>query len=75
MGMLEAHMSAVESALLQTAQIPANAGHTLHRGTPRENLIVNFLKSHLSENVAIGTGEIIVCDPRTTPLRVRWRSA
>lgn len=56
--MLEAHMNAVENALIQTSQIPANAGHTLHRGTPRENLISNFLTSHLSSNVEIGTGEI-----------------
>jgi hypothetical protein len=68
-GMLEAHMNAVESGLLQTAQIPANAGHMLHRGTPRENLIVNFLKSHLSANVAIGTGEII--DHRSKPREPR----
>lgn len=64
-GMLEAHMNAVENSLLQTAQIPANAGHTLHRGTPRENLIVNFLTSHLSANVAIGSGEVI--DHRSKP--------
>jgi hypothetical protein len=33
----------------------------LHRGTPRENLITNFLSQHLSDTVAIGTGEIIDC--------------
>lgn len=67
--MLEAHMNAVESSLLQTAQIPANAGHTLHRGTPRENLIANFLASHLSSNVEIGTGEIF--DHRSKPREPR----
>jgi hypothetical protein len=30
--MLAAHMDAVEASLVHTAQIPANAGHTLHRG-------------------------------------------
>lgn len=63
--MLAAHMDAVEASLVQTAQIPANAGHTLHRGTPREAFIKQFLESHLSANVAIGTGEII--DAASTP--------
>ncbi|WP_156901604.1 DUF6602 domain-containing protein [Azohydromonas australica] len=62
-------MSAVENAILQTSGIPANAGHSLHRGTPRENLIVNFLSSHLSENMAIGSGEIF--DFRSKPREQR----
>jgi hypothetical protein len=57
--MLAAHMDAVEAALVHTSQIPANTGHTLHRGTPREAFIKQFLENHLSVNVAIGTGEII----------------
>ena len=69
MGMLEAHLSATENALLELSRIPANAGHTLHRGTPRENLISSFLSSHLSANVAIGTGEII--DHRSKPREQR----
>ena len=52
-------MDAVETSLIHTSQIPANAGHTLHRGTPREAFITEFLKGHLSANVSIGTGEII----------------
>jgi hypothetical protein len=31
----------------------------LHKGTPREAFIREFLEGHLPENVAIGTGEII----------------
>ena len=57
--MLKSHMNATEDSLYQTSQIPANAGHTLHRGTPRETFIKNFLEDHLSANVSIGTGEII----------------
>lgn len=57
--MLKSHMDAVESSLIHISQIPANAGHTLHRGTPREAFIKEFLEGHLSANVAIGTGEII----------------
>ncbi|MCC8405808.1 hypothetical protein LJ655_28800 [Paraburkholderia sp. MMS20-SJTN17] len=63
--MLAAHMDAVEASLLQTSRIPANSGHTLHRGTPREAFIRQFLESHLSANVTIGTGEII--DANSTP--------
>jgi hypothetical protein len=63
--MLAAHMDAVEASLVHTSQIPANAGHTLHRGTPREAFIKQFLESHLSANVAIGTGELI--DASSTP--------
>lgn len=52
-------MDAVERHLLQIAQIPANAGHTLHRGTPREAFIKEFLIGHLGARLAVGTGEII----------------
>lgn len=57
--MLKSHMDAVENSLVHISQIPANSGHTLHRGTPREAFIKEFLQGHLSANVAIGTGEII----------------
>jgi len=57
--MLKSHMDAVEDHLVQISQIPANSGHSLHKGTPREAFIKEFLESHLSANVAIGTGEII----------------
>jgi hypothetical protein len=57
--MLRAHLDAVERHLLQISQIPANAGHTLHRGTPREAFIKEFLTKHLSAKLAVGTGEII----------------
>ncbi len=45
--------------LLAQSHIPANAGHPLHKGTPRENFLKTFLINHLSERVAIGQGEII----------------
>jgi hypothetical protein len=63
--MLKSHMDAVENSLVHISQIPANSGHTLHRGTPREAFIKEFLEGHLSANVAIGTGEII--DATSTP--------
>lgn len=57
--MLFSHMSAVEDQLLATSRIPANSGHTLHKGTPREAFIKEFLESHLPTTLAIGSGEII----------------
>jgi hypothetical protein len=65
MTMLTAHMNAVEDHLLAISRIPANAGHSLHKGTPREAFIREFLENHLNSTVAIGTGEII--DSRSKP--------
>lgn len=58
-GMLKTHLDEKEALLLHTSRIPANSGHSLHKGTPRESFIKTFLSEHLSERVAIGTGEII----------------
>jgi hypothetical protein len=57
--LLKSHLDAVEKQLLATALIPANAGHMLHRGTPREAFIKEFLTGHLSTKLGVGTGEII----------------
>ncbi|WP_407278307.1 DUF6602 domain-containing protein [Aromatoleum evansii] len=57
--MLIAHINAVEDHLLAISKIPANSGHSLHKGTPREAFIREFLESHLNSTVAIGSGEII----------------
>ncbi len=70
--MLKSHMDAVESSLIQISRIPANAGHTLHRGTPREAFIKTFLQSHLSANVAIGTGELIDATSRPRDQRNQY---
>lgn len=61
--LLQEHLRAVEDVLLAKSRIPANAGHSLHKGTPRENFLKSFLTDHLSERVAVGQGEII--DART----------
>jgi hypothetical protein len=52
-------MDAKEQALIAISRVPANSGHSLHKGTPREAFIKEFLIGHLPETVAIGTGEII----------------
>jgi hypothetical protein len=57
--MLVSHIASVENHLLAISQIPENAGHTLHKGTPREAFIREFLEQHLNEKVSIGSGEII----------------
>lgn len=57
--MLKSHIDAVEASLLVISRIPANSGHSLHKGTPREAFIKEFLIAHLPETVAIGSGEII----------------
>jgi hypothetical protein len=57
--MLRSHMDAKENALIAISKVPANAGHSLHKGTPREAFIREFLQSHLPESMAIGSGEII----------------
>ena len=67
--MLKAHFAAVEEGLLALAKIPANAGHSIHIGTPREVFVRHFLTSHLSERAAIGTGELI--DAKSKPAEAR----
>lgn len=64
LAMLKTHIDAVENHLLEISKIPANSGHALHKGTPREAFIREFLEKHLSEKVAIGTGEIIDADSK-----------
>lgn len=59
MSLLLDHMAAVEDQLLATARIPANTGHPLHKGTPREAFVREFLEHHLPSTLAIGTGELV----------------
>lgn len=70
--MLKAHLEAIEAQLLATSKIPANSGHSLHKGTPREAFIKEFLERHLSETVSIGTGEIIDCDSKPNEQRNQY---
>jgi len=57
-------MDAKEEELIAISKIPANSGHPLHKGTPREAFIKEFLQNHLPANVAVGTGEIICADSK-----------
>ncbi|MBW4541370.1 MAG: hypothetical protein KME43_19855 [Myxacorys chilensis ATA2-1-KO14] len=62
--MLEAHFAAVEKTILAISEVASNTGHNLHRGTPREVFIKDFLEDHLSERLGIGTGEIVGADSK-----------
>ncbi len=57
--LLRAHFEKLEKSLISQSDIPGNSGHPQHKGFPRESFIREFLDGHLSERVAIGTGEII----------------
>lgn len=57
--MLVEHFAAVERQLLATSHIVDNSGHNIHKGTPREAFVSEFLRHHLGSRWGIGTGEII----------------
>ena len=67
--MLAAHMKAKEDELVAISKVPANAGHPLHKGTPREAFIKTFLEEHLPTTVSLGTGEIF--DHKSQPKEPR----
>jgi hypothetical protein len=62
--MLKTHLDGVETFLLAYAKIQETTGHSLHKGTPREFFVNEFLREHLSDHLAIGTGEIIDADSK-----------
>ena len=57
----------MEKILLAASRIVVGAGHDLHKGTPREMFVRDFLSLHLASNIGIGSGEII--DPNRLPVR------
>ncbi|MDF9827915.1 hypothetical protein M2447_002020 [Ereboglobus sp. PH5-10] len=63
--MLPNHFEKVEKSILAHSDVQSTTGHNLHKGTPREIFIREFLSGHLSERVAIGTGEIIDADSKS----------
>jgi hypothetical protein len=70
--MLKSHFDAIENHLVSISQIPANSGHNLHKGTPREAFIREYLEKNLSANVAIGTGEIIDANSKPNEKRNQY---
>lgn len=67
--LLRNHFNANENSLISISKIPANSGHPLHKGTPREVFIKEFLAKHISETVAIGSGEIIHYNSKPNDMR------
>jgi hypothetical protein len=57
--MLKAHLDAHEALLAAFAKVQSHAGHTIHKGSPRELFVREFLHDHLPPIVSIGTGEVI----------------
>lgn len=57
--MLRSHMNNIEELLVAQAKQSGVSGHPVNTGTPREIFVREFLRNHLSENVAIGSGEVI----------------
>ena len=62
--LLQEHFEAYETFMTALSGVPENAGHSIHLGTPREWFVRQFLSDHLSEAVAIGSGEIVDCDSK-----------
>lgn len=57
--MLHEHFSAHEQLLQAVASVQDTTGHSLHKGTPREIFVREFLSQHLGRGVDVGTGEVI----------------
>lgn len=57
--LLKQHFENIEELLIASSRISSISGHSVNKGMPREKFISNFLQSHLSSNISIGTGEII----------------
>jgi len=67
--MLKSHFDTLEGVLLERSKTPSITGHPNHKGSPREAFISQFLRAHLSDRLAIGTGEII--DANSKPAEPR----
>lgn len=59
---LETHFNKIEEKLILNSNIASESGHSVNKGTAREQFIKEFLSEHLCENVKFGTGEIIDCN-------------
>jgi hypothetical protein len=57
--MLSAHFELIEKCLIARSEIVDTSGHSVHKGTPREAFVREFLQDHLPQNLSIGQGEII----------------
>jgi hypothetical protein len=59
------HFSYVEQLLLSRSKVQKTSGHNLHKGTPREAFIADFISGHIGAGIGIGTGEVIDAHSRS----------
>ncbi len=59
--MLYRHFKAVEDSLVALAKIQNNTGHSIHKGSPRESFIMNFLEKHLIQKLPRRRLILVLC--------------
>lgn len=67
--MLKRHFDFIEKLILAQSKVVDEAGHSIHKGTPREFFIREFLEKHMGERAAFSTGEIIDSDSNPSESR------
>ncbi len=55
---LKSHLDLVEKTLLCRSSVAASSGHSIHKGTLRENFIKEFVTGHIGEDLGVSSGEI-----------------
>ena len=58
--MLKYHIDGIEKTLINESERLAATGHPIHKGTPKEIFIREFLNDHISEQIGIGTGNFFI---------------
>lgn len=67
--MLKRHFDYIEKLILAESRVVDEAGHSIHKGNPREFFIRDFLEKHIGERAAFGTGEIIDANSKPSERR------
>lgn len=62
--MLNEHFTNIEERLKCSFKVQESSGHPIHKGTPREALVREFLLTHIGGRLSIGTGEVVDVDSR-----------
>jgi hypothetical protein len=57
--LLQNHLEKIERKLIADFDVSSGSGHPTQKGTAREIFIREFLADHLSERVAVGSGELV----------------
>lgn len=55
---LKSHLDLIERTLLCRSSVAASSGHSIHKGTLRENFIKEFVSGHIGEDMGVSSGEI-----------------